>query len=62
MDPCWYDYNGVSVFSSMAYEKVANLQKTSDYTVIRLTATHIIHRHQFIIQCSESNIFMTETT
>ena len=28
MDPCWYDYNGVSVFSSMAYEKVANLQKS----------------------------------
>ncbi len=27
MDPCWYDYNGVSIFSSMAYEKVANLQK-----------------------------------
>ncbi len=27
MDPCWYDYNGVSVFSSMAYENVANLQK-----------------------------------
>ncbi len=27
MDPCWYDYNGVSVFSSMAYEKVSNLQK-----------------------------------
>ena len=27
MDPCWYDYNGVSVFSSMAYEKVANFQK-----------------------------------
>lgn len=27
MDPCWYGYNGVSVFSSMAYEKVANLQK-----------------------------------
>ena len=27
MDPSWYDYNGVSVFSSMAYEKVANLQK-----------------------------------
>ena len=28
MDPSWYDYNGVSVFSSMAYEKVANLQKS----------------------------------
>ncbi|MCH5191854.1 MAG: YfhO family protein [Oscillospiraceae bacterium] len=27
MDPSWYGYNGVSVFSSMAYEKVANLQK-----------------------------------
>ncbi len=25
MDPCWYDYNGVSIFSSMAYETVANL-------------------------------------
>ncbi|MEG2080906.1 MAG: YfhO family protein, partial [Oscillospiraceae bacterium] len=27
MDPCWYDYNGVSIFSSMANEKVANIQK-----------------------------------
>ncbi len=27
MDPCWYDYNGASVFSSMANEKVSNLQK-----------------------------------
>ena len=27
MDPCWYDYNGASIFSSMAYEKIANLQK-----------------------------------
>lgn len=26
MDPCWYYYNGVSTFSSMAYEKVANMQ------------------------------------
>lgn len=25
MDPCWYNYNGVSTFSSMAYEKSANL-------------------------------------
>lgn len=28
MDPCWFGYNGVSVFSSMAYEKVANMQKS----------------------------------
>ena len=27
MDPSWYDYNGISVFSSMAYENVANMQK-----------------------------------
>ncbi len=27
MDPSWYDYNGASIFSSMAYEKVANFQK-----------------------------------
>lgn len=27
MDPSWYDYNGASIFSSMAYEKVANMQK-----------------------------------
>ena len=27
MDPSWYDYNGVSVFSSMAYEKVSNVQQ-----------------------------------
>lgn len=26
MDPSWYNYNGVSVFSSMAYEKLSNLQ------------------------------------
>lgn len=25
MDPSWFDYNGISVFSSMAYERVANL-------------------------------------
>ena len=27
MDPCWFNYNGASTFSSMAYEKVANLQQ-----------------------------------
>jgi len=26
MDPCWYDYRGVSTFSSMAYERTANLE------------------------------------
>lgn len=27
MDPAWYGYNGISVFSSMAYERVANMQQ-----------------------------------
>ena len=27
MAPSWYDYNGISVFSSMAYEHVASFQK-----------------------------------
>ncbi|MEE1504053.1 MAG: YfhO family protein, partial [Acutalibacteraceae bacterium] len=26
MDPCWYYYNGLSTFTSMAYESVANMQ------------------------------------
>lgn len=26
MDPCWYNYNGISTFTSMAYEKTANMQ------------------------------------
>ncbi|MDR0531558.1 MAG: YfhO family protein [Oscillospiraceae bacterium] len=26
MDPAWYDYRGVSTFSSMAYQKTANLE------------------------------------
>ena len=26
MDPCWYYYNGMSTFSSMAYERVSNMQ------------------------------------
>ncbi len=26
MDPCWYGYNGVSTFSSMAFESLSNLQ------------------------------------
>lgn len=27
MDPSWYDYNGISIFSSMAYENMASFQK-----------------------------------
>ncbi len=48
MDPCWYDYNGMSTFSSMAYEKVANMQShlgmfsnyINSYTYNRQTAVY----------------------
>lgn len=48
MDPCWYDYNGMSTFSSMAYEKVSNMQNhlgmfsnhINSYTYNRQTAVY----------------------
>ncbi len=48
MDPCWYDYNGMSTFSSMAYEKVSNMQShlgmfsnyINSYTYNRQTAVY----------------------
>lgn len=48
MDPCWYYYNGVSTFSSMAYEKVSNMQShlgmfsnyINSYTYHRQTAVY----------------------
>lgn len=48
MDPCWYNYNGVSTFTSMAYEKVANMQShlgmfsnyINSYTYNRQTAVY----------------------
>ncbi len=48
MDPCWYYYNGMSTFSSMAYEKVSNMQSKlgmfsnyiNSYTYNRQTAVY----------------------
>ncbi len=48
MDPCWYNYNGLSTFSSMAYEKVSNMQShlgmfsnyINSYTYNRQTAVY----------------------
>ncbi len=48
MDPCWYNYNGMSTFSSMAYEKVSNMQShlgmfsnyINSYTYNRQTAVY----------------------
>ena len=48
MDPCWYYYNGMSTFSSMAYEKVSNMQShlgmfsnfINSYTYNRQTAVY----------------------
>jgi len=48
MDPAWYGYNGVSTFSSMAYERLSNLQRRlgmfgnyiNSYTYHRQTAVY----------------------
>lgn len=48
MDPCWYYYNGMSTFTSMAYESVANMQSDlgmfsnyiNSYTYHRQTAVY----------------------
>lgn len=50
MDPAWYNYNGVSTFSSMAYEKVAICRSSSVSTAIISTATPIIRRPRSTIQ------------
>ncbi|HOO25648.1 MAG TPA: YfhO family protein [Clostridiales bacterium] len=63
MDPCWYDYNGVSTFSSMAYEKVSNLQShlgmagnyINSYTYNPQTPIYnAMHGLKYIVNNSES--------
>lgn len=64
MDPAWYYYNGVSTFSSMAYEKVSNLQYhlgmfgnyINSYTYNRQTAVYnAFFALDYIVDNSEKN-------
>ena len=63
MDPSWYDYNGVSTFSSMAYEKLSNLQSRlgmagnfiNSYTYNSQTPVYnAMHSLKYIVNNNES--------
>lgn len=64
MDPCWYYYNGISAFSSMAYEKSANMQSDlgmfsnyiNSYTYHRQTAVYnAFFSLDYIVDNSQTN-------
>lgn len=64
MDPCWYYYNGISTFSSMAYEKVSNMQYhlgmfgnyINSYTYNRQTAVYnAFFALDYIVDNSQKN-------
>ena len=59
MDPSWFGYNGVSVFSSMAYEKLSNMEASlgmfsnyiNSYTYYRQTPIYnMMHSLKYIMQ------------
>jgi len=75
MDPSWYGYNGVSVFSSMAYEHVAKLMEKiglfgnniNSYTYYpqtpifnSITALRYIYDTQKIINNDDAYTYITE--
>ena len=51
MDPSWYYYNGASVFSSMAYERLANLE---DIDSKRVFVTHAGCSDAIVNKCVEA--------
>ncbi|MCM1545052.1 MAG: YfhO family protein, partial [Ruminococcus sp.] len=65
MDPSWFGYNGVSVFSSMAYETVARLEKRfgmmsnniNSYTYNPQTPVYnMMHSLKYIVNNASPNI------
>ena len=65
MDPSWFGYNGVSVFSSMAYEKLSNLESRlgmfsnfiNSYTYYRQTPVYnMMHSLKYIMQNEGDNV------
>ena len=62
MDPAWYGYNGVSTFTSMAYEKMANTQSDlglygnyiNSYTYhLQTPVYNMMHSIRYIVDNSE---------
>ena len=65
MDPCWYNYNGVSIFSSMANEKLSLLQdhlgmmsnKINSYTYNPQTPVYnMMHSLKYIVNNKTPNV------
>lgn len=65
MDPCWYNYNGVSIFSSMANEKLSLLQdhmgmmsnKINSYTYNPQTPVYnMMHSLKYIVNNETPNV------
>lgn len=69
-DPAWYGYNGISTFSSMAYEKSANLQYNlgmksnyvNSYTYhLQTPVYNAMFALKYIVNNDPANITMNET-
>lgn len=65
MDPCWFNYNGVSIFSSMANEKLSLLQdhlgmmsnKINSYTYNPQTPVYnMMHSLKYIVNNKTPNV------
>ena len=63
MDPAWYGYNGVSTFSSMAYEKLSNVQSDlgiygnyiNSYTYhLQTPVYNMMHSMKYIVDNDEN--------
>ena len=65
MDNCWFGYNGVSTFSSMTYEKLANLEsqlgmmsnRINSYTYNPQTPIYnMIHALRYVVNNTSPNV------
>ena len=65
MDNCWFGYNGVSVFSSMAYERLAKLEdhlglmsnRINSYTYAPQTPVYnLMHAIKYVVNNTTPNI------
>ncbi len=68
MDPCWFGYNGISTFSSMAYEKMSNIQSDlgvygnyiNSYTYYMQTPVYnMMHSLKYIVN-NDTNVVVDD--
>lgn len=69
MDPCWFGYNGASIFSSMAYEKLAKLENRlgmmsndiNSYTYNPQTPVYnMMHSLKYIVNNETPNVLSSK--